>query len=155
MGIRLKRAETAQELDDVFWVRRQVFSQEEGKFGGAQVADRYLTDRFDAHPHCANLIAYDGGQAIATIRINLDTGAGIPPGTDFRRIEGADRYRAADWFGRHAGDPQGLAATTGCHQGVVQARGDGRQVLGGHPHPRSREPRECPDVRTRRVHAGR
>ena len=79
MGIRLKRAETAEELDDVFWVRRQVFSREEGKFGGAEAANPYLTDRFDAHPQCANLIAYEDDQPIATVRINLDTGAGLPP----------------------------------------------------------------------------
>ena len=67
MGIRLKRAETAGELDDVFWVRRQVFSREEGKFGGAEAANPYLTDRFDAHPQCANLIAYEDDQPIAEL----------------------------------------------------------------------------------------
>ena len=79
MGILLKPAQTARELDDVFWIRRQVFSVEEGKFGGEEADERYFVDRFDAHPGCANLIAYDGDEPIATIRLNLDTGAGLPP----------------------------------------------------------------------------
>lgn len=79
MGIRLRLAETGKELDDVFWVRRQVYSVEEGKFGGETPGDDFLVDRFDAHPRCANLIAYDGDEPIATIRVNLDTGRGLPP----------------------------------------------------------------------------
>lgn len=81
MGIRLKLAETGKELDDVFWVRRQVFSVEEGKFGGNCQASSPLVDQFDAHPRCANLIAYDGEEPIATVRVNLDTGSGLPPET--------------------------------------------------------------------------
>lgn len=79
MGIRLKRAETAQELDDVFRIRRLVYSVEEGKFGGENGKAPFLTDRFDARPQCANLIAYDGGEPVATVRVNLDTGGGLPP----------------------------------------------------------------------------
>ena len=93
MGIRLKRAETARELDDVFWIRRQVFSMEEGKFGAGRDGRQYLVDRFDAHPGCANLIAYDADEPIAALRLNLDTGAGLPSEAYFdfsaekRRIE--------------------------------------------------------------------
>ena len=47
MGIRLKLAETAKELDDVFQVRRQVYVAQEGKFGGEENTDRYLADRYD------------------------------------------------------------------------------------------------------------
>ena len=79
MGIRLKLAETAKELDDVFSVRRQVYTIEEGKYRNTDDASRYLADRFDAHPLCANLIAYEGDEPVATIRINLDTGGGLPP----------------------------------------------------------------------------
>lgn len=79
MGIRLRLAETAQELDDVFWVRRQVYTVEEGKFDDGRSADRFLVDHFDAHPQCAKLIAYDGDEPIATVRVNLDTGAGLLP----------------------------------------------------------------------------
>jgi CRP-like cAMP-binding protein len=93
MGIRLKLAETAKELDDVFWVRRQVYVAQEGKFGGGGNTARYLVDRFDAHPDCANLIAYQDQEPIATIRLNLDGGEGLPPeefyafGDERRRIE--------------------------------------------------------------------
>lgn len=105
MGIRLKLAETARELDDVFWVRRQVYSVEEGKYGGRHAAARYLADRFDAHPFCANLIAYDGLEPIATIRVNLDTGAGLPAEELFDF--GAVRQRIArDWVEKNAGLPK-------------------------------------------------
>jgi len=93
MGIRLKLAETAKELDDVFLVRHQVYVAQEGKFGGESYAGRYLVDRFDAHPHCANLIAYEDEDPIATIRLNLDDGIGLPPDELFdfaderRRVE--------------------------------------------------------------------
>ncbi|MDJ0738823.1 MAG: Crp/Fnr family transcriptional regulator [Gammaproteobacteria bacterium] len=79
MGIRLKRAETASELDDVFRVRRQIFSYEEGKYGGQDAANPHLVDRFDAHPQSANLVAYDGDEPIATVRVTMDTGSGLPP----------------------------------------------------------------------------
>lgn len=79
MGIRLRLAETGKELDDVFWIRRQVYTVEEGKFSGTTAGGDFMVDRFDAHPRCANLIAYDGDEPIATIRVNLDTGSGLPP----------------------------------------------------------------------------
>lgn len=93
MGIRLKVAQTAKELDDVFWVRRRVYVAQEGKFGGSAYNSRHLADRFDAHPSSANLIAYEGDQPIATIRLNLDCGVGLPPEEHYdfteekRRIE--------------------------------------------------------------------
>jgi CRP-like cAMP-binding protein/ribosomal protein S18 acetylase RimI-like enzyme len=105
MGIRLKLAETAQELDDVFWVRRRVYSVEEGKYGGKRAAARFLADRFDAHPLCANLIAYDGDEPIATVRVNLDTGAGLP--SDELFDFSAERQRIArDWVKANAGPPK-------------------------------------------------
>ena len=77
MAIRLKIAQSANELDDVFWLRYQVYA-ESGYFsdiGGSQ----HLTDRFDAHPYCANIIAYDDGKVpVGTLRVNMDTGGGLP-----------------------------------------------------------------------------
>ena len=102
MGIRLKLAETGKELDDVFWVRRQVFSVEEGKFGGDDVADVPLVDKFDAHPRCANLIAYDGVEPIATFRVNLDTGCGLPPEKHYDFSSGARAHCARVEFAQHA-----------------------------------------------------
>jgi CRP-like cAMP-binding protein len=103
MGIRLKVAQTAKELDDVFWVRRRVYVAQEGKFGGKHNTGRYLTDRFDAHPNCANLIAYEGEEPVATIRLNLDDGVGLPPEQlfDFAR----ERRRIEDAWRRQTGEP--------------------------------------------------
>ena len=96
MGIRLKLAETAQELDDVFWLRHQVYVVEEGKFGGDANLRSYLTDRFDAHPTCANLIAYEGDEPVATIRLNLDAGVGLPAEEYFDFSDERKRL-AVDW----------------------------------------------------------
>ena len=79
MGIRLKVAESAKELDDVFWLRHEVYANEEGYFDSTEGANTYLVDRFDTHPKCANLIAYDGTEPIGTIRLNLDAESGLPP----------------------------------------------------------------------------
>jgi CRP-like cAMP-binding protein len=96
MGIRLKIAETAQELDDVFWLRHQVYVVEEGKFGGDANSRNYLTDRFDAHPTCANLIAYEGAEPVATIRLNLDVGGGLPA-EEYFDFSDERRRLAVDW----------------------------------------------------------
>ena len=78
MPIRVKIARSAQEMDDVFHLRWHVYAQEEGYFGGAAHAPPYITDRYDAHPGCFNLIAYEGSEPIATLRLNDDTGGGLP-----------------------------------------------------------------------------
>ena len=78
MAVRLKIAQSGKELDDVFWVRHQVFVIEEGVYHSNEKG-RFLVDRFDVHPFCANLIAYEGENPIATLRLNLDSGTGLPP----------------------------------------------------------------------------
>lgn len=119
MGIRLKLAETGKELDDVFWVRRQVFSVEEGKFGGISLADSFLVDHFDAHPHCANLIAYDSDEPIATFRVNLDTGCGLPPEKLFDFSTERERIKRA-WNLHNMQEPAFLSA------GMLAVRSDWR-----------------------------
>lgn len=77
MAIRLKIAESAKELDDVFWLRHEVYA-EEGYFN-EEGEVLYITDRFDAHPLCANIIAYDDkGNPVGTLRVNGDTESGLP-----------------------------------------------------------------------------
>lgn len=77
MAIRLKIASTARELDNVFWLRHQVYV--EAGYFTEQDNIGYLSDRFDAHPRCANIIAYDDEQnPVGTLRVNVDTGEGLP-----------------------------------------------------------------------------
>ncbi len=80
MSVRIKIAQTAKELDDVFHLRHQVYVKGEGVLKG-MVSEESGTvfDRFDALPPVANIIAYSGDKAIGTMRINLDTGTGLPP----------------------------------------------------------------------------
>lgn len=75
--IRVKVARDGREFDDVFHLRWHVYAQEEGLFGGP-ASSPYISDRFDAHPVCYNLIAYDGDEPVATLRLNGETGAGLP-----------------------------------------------------------------------------
>lgn len=78
MSIKLKVAHSAKELNDVFWLRHEVYVTEDGKFGGRPLIGRRIADRFDALPHVANIIAYDQDEPVGTLRLNLDTGGGLP-----------------------------------------------------------------------------
>ena len=80
MSIRIKVADTAKELDDVFNLRHKVFIQERGKFtsGLADSDSQRIVDHFDTLPDVANIVAYESGTAIATMRINKDSQIGLP-----------------------------------------------------------------------------
>ncbi len=78
MAMKLKIASTAKEMDDVFWLRYEVYVIEDGKYGDANFHDKRIVDRFDAFPGCVNIIAYEGQEPVGTLRISLDTGLGLP-----------------------------------------------------------------------------
>ena len=78
MAIRLKVAKTPDEIDDALWVRHEVFIVEDGKFGGKKTPDARMMDRFDALPDVYNVIAYDGDEPIATIRLTKENEIGLP-----------------------------------------------------------------------------
>ncbi|MEA1890947.1 MAG: cyclic nucleotide-binding domain-containing protein, partial [Pseudomonadota bacterium] len=78
MSIRLKVANTAKELDDVFRLRHEVFIQERGKYSSSSLDYPRVVDHFDTMPDVANIIAYEGSKAIATLRVNRDSQIGLP-----------------------------------------------------------------------------
>ena len=78
MTIKIKIAKTAKEIDDVFRLRYDVYVKEEGLYGDAYDAHQRIIDQFDVVPGAANIIAYNGDEPIATIRINGDTEIGLP-----------------------------------------------------------------------------
>lgn len=78
MAIHLKVAKTQKQIDDAIRVRHEVFVVEDGKFGGESFPDGRMTDHFDAYPGVYNIVAYDGDEAIATIRLTKDSGGGVP-----------------------------------------------------------------------------
>jgi len=92
MAIRLKLARTAQELDDVFRLRYDVYVAERGKFATDPRNPR-IVDHFDAVPDTANVVAYDGDLAIAAMRINKDTPIGLPAESYFDFSEIRERLR--------------------------------------------------------------
>jgi CRP-like cAMP-binding protein len=75
--MKLKIAQTAEELDDVFWLRHQVYILEDGKYGGKPLRNQRIVDRFDAFPESLNIIAYDAHEPVGTMRIGLDAGLGL------------------------------------------------------------------------------
>ncbi len=78
MSIHLKVARTHKEIDDALWVRHEVIVIEDGKFGGQPLPDERLIDRFDVFPGVDNIVAYDGDEAIATIRLAKENVFGLP-----------------------------------------------------------------------------
>ncbi len=78
MSVRIKIAQTACELEDVFRLRYQVYVEESGVFGSADKDAGLIVDQFDAYPPTASIIAYDRDQPVGTMRLNLDTGRGLP-----------------------------------------------------------------------------
>ena len=78
MSIRLKVARSEKELEDVFRLRHQVYVTERGKFSQACGCSVNIVDRFDAMPSVANIVAYEGDEAIASMRINRDSEIGLP-----------------------------------------------------------------------------
>ncbi len=78
MSIRLKVARTEKELEDVFKFRHQVYITERGKFSGGCGCAKNIVDQFDAMPSVANIVAYEGDEVVASMRINRDSMIGLP-----------------------------------------------------------------------------
>lgn len=123
MSVRLKLAQSPKELNDVFWLRHQVYTREEGYFAQVGEGSEFLVDRFDAHPYSANIIAYDNGEPVGTLRVNVDTGGGLPPDEHFD----FSAHRAkitADWDQTGAGQPRVCSAGMLAIRGAWRGRRD-------------------------------
>ncbi|OGT22195.1 MAG: hypothetical protein A2V90_00420 [Gammaproteobacteria bacterium RBG_16_57_12] len=100
MTVRVKVASSAKELEDVFWVRHEVYATEEGYFQGAKDDKQMIVDEFDALPMVANIIAYCNDEPVATLRINLDSGQGLPP-EEYYDFSAYRQRIAREWFSEH------------------------------------------------------
>lgn len=78
MAIHLKIARTAKELNDVFNLRYQSYVIEDKKFGGYSFQSEHIYDRYDVVPEVANIVAYDEGVPVGTVRANLKSEIGLP-----------------------------------------------------------------------------
>lgn len=90
MKIRIKVAETATELDQLFRLRHDVFCREQRYM--AEQHDGRLVDRFDAFPGIANIVALVDGAVVGGVRVveagplgfpaqdYFDFSSHIPPG---------------------------------------------------------------------------
>jgi hypothetical protein len=101
MPIRVKAAKTDAEIDDALWVRHEVFIIEDAKFGGKPLPHERLIDRFDGFPSTHNIVAYDGDEPVATMRLVKETKYGLPADSlydfsDFRRQVTEEMRRATN-----------------------------------------------------------
>lgn len=88
MPITLKVAHSPKEIDDLLWIRHEVFIIEDGKFGGKPLPSERIVDRYDVIPDVTHIIAYEDEQPLATLRVNCDRGGGLPSERyfDFREV---------------------------------------------------------------------
>ncbi|GBE09202.1 cAMP-activated global transcriptional regulator CRP [bacterium BMS3Abin11] len=105
MPIRLKVAKTAKELDDVFRLRHEVFVQERGNFSSDKADSLRIVDHFDTLPDVANIVAYEGSKAIATMRINRDSSIGLPAEKYFDFSDARSRLKR-EYQASRGQDPQ-------------------------------------------------
>lgn len=89
MPIKIKIARSPKEIDDALWLRHEVFVIEDGKFGGKALHGHRMVDRFDAFPSVFHVIAYDGSDPVATMRLVKDSAGGLPAD----ELYDFDRYR--------------------------------------------------------------
>lgn len=78
MTIRLKVARTEKELEDLFAFRHKVYVTERGKLSAGYGCSQYIVDKFDAMPGVANVVAFEGEEVVASMRINRDSAIGLP-----------------------------------------------------------------------------
>ncbi len=78
MPVKIKVAQNAREIDDALRLRHEVFVIEDGKFGGIPLPGERLIDRFDAFPSSYHVIAYEGLEPVATMRLIRDSEVGLP-----------------------------------------------------------------------------
>ena len=78
MSTRIKIGRNAHDIDNAISVRHEVFVIEDGEFGGQPLPHSRLMDRFDAFPGVFKVIAYEGNDPIATIRLVKESECGVP-----------------------------------------------------------------------------
>lgn len=76
MPVRVKIAQTAEETDQLFCARHEIFVEEEGYFKPNQSGR--IFDQFDALPSTVNIIAMVGQEVVGGLRITECSGVGTP-----------------------------------------------------------------------------
>lgn len=76
MTVRIRLAETTEDLDALFRLRHRVFVEEKGWF--PRQPDGRVADRFDAYPTTANIIAVIDGRVVGGIRFAAAGPPGMP-----------------------------------------------------------------------------
>ena len=117
MAIRVKAAENAKELADVYKLRHQVYVEGEGYF--KDHPGDHIVDQFDTLPQVINVIAYKGDIPIGTIRLNRDSEIGLPCDEIYDFTE----YRKSEIAKAKA---EGLPAPTFCSGGMLAIAEDWR-----------------------------
>ncbi|MBI5062878.1 MAG: GNAT family N-acetyltransferase, partial [Desulfatitalea sp.] len=80
MAIELRTVRSTADKAAVYRLRYRVFVEEEQRF---HLTMDHIFDRFDSFEETSNFLAFDGGEAVAGIRLVLDGPAGLPAGHAF------------------------------------------------------------------------
>jgi len=90
MPIKICLADDPLDVDAVLKLRHLVFSEEENLFSATH--DKRVMERFDTFATTRNLIGVSDGDVIGSMRLTLDSSAGIPADEyyDFRRLLPSD-----------------------------------------------------------------
>jgi hypothetical protein len=108
MAIRIKIAETAKELVDVYKLRHQVYVEGEGYF--KDMPGEMVIDHFDTLPKTLNVIAYSGETPVGTIRLNCDSEILLPGDETY---DFSDYRRRVESQAKADNAPQPLIASAG------------------------------------------
>ncbi|WPL19093.1 hypothetical protein Thiowin_04197 [Thiorhodovibrio winogradskyi] len=78
MTINIKVACQQQDLDHILWLREKVYVEEEGRYRGHLLPGERIMDRYDWIPKVAHILVQDDAEPVGCIRVNADTGFGLP-----------------------------------------------------------------------------
>jgi N-acyl-L-homoserine lactone synthetase len=76
VGIRVRFAESTEDLDALFRLRHKVYVEEKGWFPAQR--DGRVTDRFDAYPNKVNVVAVVENQVVGAVRFVESSPVGLP-----------------------------------------------------------------------------
>ncbi len=68
--MQIKTARSQEELEQVFSIRYQVYVEEEQKFSKENFPDKKMSDEFDYKTGTLNLLMFEQGDAIGTVRLS-------------------------------------------------------------------------------------
>ncbi|MBK5940402.1 N-acyl amino acid synthase FeeM domain-containing protein [Halochromatium roseum] len=76
--VKIKIACCKEDMDHILWLRHKVYVEEEGRYGGSLSSHECIMDRYDHIPKVAHILIQDDNEPVGCIRVNAETGFGLP-----------------------------------------------------------------------------